>query len=39
MGLFDSFRKKVEKKSEEINPLYTYLKDADLGIQNLQVVD
>ncbi len=39
MGLFDSFRKKVEKKSEEINPLYTYLKDADLGIHNLQVVD
>jgi uncharacterized protein YgiM (DUF1202 family) len=39
MGLFDAFKKKVEVKAEEINPLHGYLKDANLPIENLQVVD
>lgn len=39
MGLFDSFKKKVEEKSEVVNPLYSYLKDAGLPIENLQVVE
>lgn len=39
MGLFDAFKKKVEEKAEVVNPLYTYLKDANLGIDNLQVSD
>jgi hypothetical protein len=37
MGLFDAFKKKVEEKSEVVNPLFSYLKDANLGIDNLQV--
>jgi len=37
MGLFDAFKKKVEEKSEVVNPLYGYLKDAGLPIENLQV--
>lgn len=39
MGLFDAFKKKVEKESEVINPLYGYLKEANLPIENLQVVE
>lgn len=39
MGLFDAFKKKVEDKSEVVNPLYGYLKDAGLPIENLQVVE
>ena len=39
MGLFDAFKKKAEVKAEEINPLHGYLKDANLPIENLQVVD
>jgi len=39
MGLFDAFKKKVEEKAEVINPLHGYLKEANLNIENLQVVD
>lgn len=39
MGLFDMFKKKVEEKSEEVNPLHGYLTEAGLPIENLQVVD
>ncbi|MBT8326845.1 MAG: SH3 domain-containing protein [Bacteroidia bacterium] len=39
MGLFDSFKKKVKETSEEINPLHKILTDANLGIENLQVVN
>lgn len=39
MGLFDAFKKKVEVKAEEVNPLHGYLKNANLAIENLQVVD
>jgi len=39
MGLFDAFKKKVEEKSEEINPIYEALKTADLGVDNLQVAN
>jgi len=37
MGLFDAFKKKVKDKVEQVNPLYGFLKDANLGIDNLQV--
>ena len=39
MGLFDAFKKKVTEKAEEVNPLHGYLADANLPIENLQVVD
>jgi hypothetical protein len=39
MGLFDAFKKKVEQKSEAVNPLYNALKGANLDIHNLQVVN
>ncbi|PCJ66021.1 MAG: hypothetical protein COA58_08065 [Bacteroidetes bacterium] len=39
MGLFDAFKKKVKVKAEEVNPLHGYLKEANLPIENLQVVD
>jgi hypothetical protein len=39
MGLFDAFKKKVEEKSEEINPLFELVKNANLNIENLQVVN
>ena len=39
MGLFDAFKKKVEVKSEEVNPLHGYLKNAGLPIENLQVAE
>ncbi len=37
MGLFEAFKKKVGQKSEEINPLFEIVKNANLGIDNLQV--
>jgi hypothetical protein len=37
MGLFDSFKKKVEKKSAEVNPLYGVLEGADFGINDMQI--
>jgi carbamoylphosphate synthase small subunit len=39
MVLFDAFKKKVEEKSEEINPLYNALNHANLGVENMQVSD
>ena len=39
MGLFDAFKKKVKETSEEVNPLYNKVKEADLGIENLQVAN
>ena len=39
MGLFDAFKKKAAVKAEEVNPLHGYLTEANLGIENLQVVD
>ncbi|MCB9262605.1 MAG: SH3 domain-containing protein [Flavobacteriales bacterium] len=37
MGLFDAFKKKVEEKSEEINPLYGAMQNAGFNIHNMQV--
>ncbi|HAV24858.1 MAG TPA: hypothetical protein DCX01_01655, partial [Bacteroidetes bacterium] len=39
MGFFDAFKKKVEVKVEEVHPLQGYLEEANLAIENLQVVD
>ena len=39
MGFFDVFKKKVEVKAEEVHPLKGYLEEANLAIENLQVVD
>jgi hypothetical protein len=33
------FKKKVEEKSEEINPLHGYLTQAGLPVENLQVIE
>lgn len=37
MGLFDAFKKKVEKTSEDINPMFNLLKNSGLSIENLDV--
>ena len=39
MGIFDAFKKKVEEKSEEINPIFGVLQNAELGIEDLQVAN
>jgi len=39
MGLFDAFKRKEKEISEEINPMYNFLYDANLSIANMQVVD
>jgi len=39
MGIFDAFKKKAGVKAEEGHPIQEYLKDADLAIENLQVVE
>jgi len=39
MGLFDSFKKKGNKKTEALNPLFTALEKANFGIQDMQVVN
>lgn len=39
MGLFDTFKKKVEAKTEEVNPLYNTLSQANFGISDMQVVN
>jgi uncharacterized protein YgiM (DUF1202 family) len=39
MGFFDALKKKVEVKAEEVHPLQGYLEEANLAIENLQVVD
>jgi uncharacterized protein YgiM (DUF1202 family) len=39
MGFFDAFKKKEEVKAQEAHPLQGYLEEANLAIENLQVVD
>ena len=39
MGIFDAFKKKAGVKAQEAHPLQEYLKEANLAIDNLQVVE
>ena len=39
MGLFDIFKTKTVVKEAAVHPLQEYLKEANLAIENLQVVD
>lgn len=39
MGIFDAFKKKAGVKAQEAHPLKEYLKEANLAIDNLQVVE
>jgi uncharacterized protein YgiM (DUF1202 family) len=39
MGLFDIFKTKTVVKEGAVHPLQEYLKEANLAIENLQVVD
>lgn len=37
MGIFDQFKKKVNEVSEETNPMFNVIKNANLAIENLEV--
>lgn len=39
MGLFDAFKRKTEKKTKEVNPLYAAIKQANFPIKDMQVVN